>query len=375
MLLKFAVQNFRGFSNRVEWDLSHPNHYDFNLYALKNGVLKNGIIYGPNGSGKTNFGLAIFDIVNHLTQKMKKVDYYSNFAFAGKPFSSVCFEYTFQFGDKRAEYTYSKDHEGRLERERLSIDGRVYVEWNANVVQTGEFTMSDQVKLDFLKSRQPVSLLSYLWSNYPLSDEHILFKIRGFVDAMLWYQCLDRREFIGFDSAVTNNIEDFIIRNSLVDDFAHFLAEVSGQKFRLESSQPNATVSERSAIVSVYGNDDFSVEVPFFEIASTGTKALELLYFWMKQLKDASFVFIDEFDAFYHYSLSFSVCKKLFTMLDCQLFLSSHNTYLMTNDLLRPDCNFILDSGRIRPLVECTEKELRFAHNIEKLYRGGTFKG
>ena len=72
MLLKFAVQNFRGFKDRIELDLSHPNHYDFNTYAVKNGIVKNGIIYGPNGSGKSNFGLAIFDIVNHLSQKVKK---------------------------------------------------------------------------------------------------------------------------------------------------------------------------------------------------------------------------------------------------------------------------------------------------------------
>ena len=87
----------------------------------------------------------------------------------------------------------------------------------------------------------------------------------------------------------------------------------------------------------------------------------------------ASFVFIDEFDAFYHFKLAFEVCKQLFN-LDCQVFTSSHNTYLMTNDLLRPDCNFILQNNKIKPLQACTEKELRFGHNIEKLFRGGAFE-
>ena len=89
-------------------------------------------------------------------------------------------------------------------------------------------------------------------------------------------------------------------------------------------------------------------------------------------IKEASFVFIDEFDAFYHYKLSYEVCKRLFN-LDCQVFMSSHNTYLMTNDLLRPDCNFILVNGRIKSLSVCTDKELRFGHNIEKIYRAGVF--
>ena len=42
----------------------------------------------------------------------------------------------------------------------------------------------------------------------------------------------------------------------------------------------------------------------------------------------------------------------------------------MTNDLLRPDCNFILNENKIKPLCDCTDKELRFGHNIEKLFRG-----
>lgn len=82
-------------------------------------------------------------------------------------------------------------------------------------------------------------------------------------------------------------------------------------------------------------------------------------------MDEASFVFIDEFDAFYHFRLAFEVCRRLFA-LDCQIFTSSHNTYLMTNDLLRPDCNFILNNNKIKCLADCTDKELRFGHNIEK---------
>ena len=46
----------------------------------------------------------------------------------------------------------------------------------------------------------------------------------------------------------------------------------------------------------------------------------------------------------------------------------------MTNDLLRPDCNFILNENKIKTLCDCTDKELRYGLNIEKLFRGNTFK-
>ena len=50
MLVKFAVTNYRGFADRIEWDLSKPSNYSFNTFAIKDGIIKNGIVYGPNGS-------------------------------------------------------------------------------------------------------------------------------------------------------------------------------------------------------------------------------------------------------------------------------------------------------------------------------------
>lgn len=35
MLTKFAVKNYRGFKNRIEWDLSHPSNYTFNNDAVR----------------------------------------------------------------------------------------------------------------------------------------------------------------------------------------------------------------------------------------------------------------------------------------------------------------------------------------------------
>ena len=44
MLVKFAVTNYRGFADRIEWDLSKPSDYSFNTFAIKDGIIKNGVI-------------------------------------------------------------------------------------------------------------------------------------------------------------------------------------------------------------------------------------------------------------------------------------------------------------------------------------------
>ena len=57
------------------------------------------------------------------------------------------------------------------------------------------------------------------------------------------------------------------------------------------------------------------------------------------------------------------------------MFMSSHNTMLLGNDLLRPDCAFELRNNRIAALSELTDRgELRQGHNIEKMYRAGAFR-
>lgn len=364
MLIKFAVTNYRGFADRIEWDLSNPANYEFNKHVIKDGVIKNGIIYGPNGSGKSNFSLALFDIENHLTQKWKKADYYSNFINARNKDGRVRFEYTFKFDKTIIEYVYSKNAAGALVEESLYVDKATIFDRKDGVlsIDKQQFPMDDTIERSLGNNANNVSIINYLLTSYPLDAGHYLIKLSRFVNSMLWFRNLDLREFIGLDTNITM-LDEFIITNNLLDDFADFLKNVSGQTFTFVAPNP----ADKQILCRI-GNK----EVPFILIASTGTKSLQLLYFWLKRMDETAFVFIDEFDAFYHYSLSFKVCKRLFDK-DCQIFTSSHNTYLMTNELLRPDCNFILNNNKIKCLADCTDKELRFGHNIEKIYRAGAF--
>ena len=364
MLVKFAVKNFRGFAEKIEWDLSHPSNYEFNTNAIKEGIIKNGIVYGPNGSGKSNFALALFDIENHLSVKWKKADYYSNFVYTGNPNAPVEFEYVFKFDNDLLEYNYLKNSVGLLVAESLRVNHKQIFKKDSSIfeIDDEQFKVDATVKENFKQNVNSVSVISFLIASYPFPQDHYIIKLIAFVNSMLWFKNLDSREFIGLETA-SFGLEEFIIQNKYVEDFSQFLTKVSEQEFNFVSPKEGDKI-----LYCEIGSNT----IPFLTIASTGTKALELLYVWIKRMSAASFVFIDEFDAFYHFKLSFEVCKQLFNM-DCQVFTSSHNTYLMTNDLLRPDCNFILQNNKIKPLHACTEKELRFGHNIEKIYRANAF--
>ena len=366
MLTKFAVTNFRGFAERIEWDLSNPSNYEFSKEVIKDGTVKNGIIYGPNGSGKTNIGLALFDIEYHLAPlKAKKRDYYNNFIYAGAIDKPVTFEYTFKFGSQMVEYTYSKKEAGFLVNEKLVVDGKLIFNRENNLLTLNPTDFpNDEIIVENLKnSANNISVVNFLLTYYPLPADNCIVKLQEFANKMLWFRCLERREFIGIETQDNGMIEEYIISNNYVEEFSKFLLDIRGQTFDFITPQKG----DKQLWYKV-GNS----AVLFNTTVSTGTHSLELLFFWVKRMGDAEFVFIDEFDAFYHFDLSFKLCKYLFN-LNCQLFMSSHNTYLMTNDLLRPDCNFILANGHIKPLSACTDKELRFGHNIEKIYRAGAF--
>ena len=365
MLVKFAVTNYRGFAQRIEWDLSKPSNYSFNTFAIKNGIIKNGILYGPNGSGKSNFALSLFDIVKHLSQRWRPSDYYNNFVFAGKPTSLVSFEYTFRFGQDELYYTYKKGLTGIIRSEKLLVNGNlVFSRTEGTQLElSSEYPIDSTVRSNLSDNVNNVSIVNFLLATYPLPANHYLFRLQEFVNSMLWFRCLEQREFIGLVSAPIN-LDEYIIKEGLVKDFSSFLQRVSEQTFNF------VTPAKGDRVLQCIFNSN---KVTFDSIASTGTHSLMLLYYWIKQMSNASFVFIDEFDAFYHYDLSYKVCKELFLLDNCQIFTSSHNTYLMTNDLLRPDCNFIINNNKIKPLTDCTDKELRFGHNIEKLFRGKAF--
>ena len=94
----------------------------------------------------------------------------------------------------------------------------------------------------------------------------------------------------------------------------------------------------------------------------------------MKRKKNISFVFLDEFDAFYHYDLSSFILKYVNDKTEFQSILTSHNTYLISNEIMRPDCYAILDDGKISSFADSTNKTIRQAHNLEKMMLGGEFE-
>ena len=122
MLQEFKVRNYKNFRDELFFSFRTSKNYEFNRELVKNGIIKDCLVVGENASGKTNLGYAIFDIIWHLTDKVKKrTALYSNLYSEN---TAVFFEYSFLFETHELRYCYEKTNVDLVIREQVFVDGK-----------------------------------------------------------------------------------------------------------------------------------------------------------------------------------------------------------------------------------------------------------
>lgn len=366
MLKKFEVSEYRGFEKPIVFDLT-AREYEFNKTITKDGLVNKAIIYGKNNIGKSNLGLAIFDLVFHLTdfnsnELVKRPDYQN----ANKINAIPKFTYIFQFDDDIVRYEYRKVNVSNLLKEDLYLNDKHvlsfdYFNRKNNFV---EKELVNNLQINLPDNR--LSIIKYIYKNTPTDKNSPIYKLVNFVEHMLWYRSLSEgNTYIGF----TNNsfvLTEKIYELNKLDDFVKFLQE-NNINYKLEWEEING----KHELMVVFDN---GIKKRFLNIISTGTSTLLLFYAWsIAAFDDISLLFVDEFDAFLHFESASSIVKRLNKNRSFQTILTSHNTYLMQNSLTRPDCCFIMTDNRIASLYNSTDKDIREAHNLEKMYVNGAF--
>lgn len=366
MLKRFVVKNFKGFKDELVFDLG-ARDYEFNKNLVVNGIVNKAIIYGKNGIGKSNVGIAIFDIVTHLTDKERmKPQYLQNYLNLNSNEEFASFSYVFQFDDDEVVYSYKKRDPYYLIEEKLTINNKdavVYNYFNKDNNYIDKDLIGD-LKIELLDNR--LSIIKYIYRNLPMDSESPLYKMMVFVDNMLWYRGLSEgNSYCGFTNGIAYLIES-LYNSGKKDEFQRFLSE-NGMDYKLSWIINNG-------FPELYAEFPTGKKTPFVSIASTGTMSLLLFFHWsLTAFNKISFLFIDEFDAFFHYESAENIVLRLNKNRKFQTILTSHNTYLMQNKLTRPDCCFIMTENRLTNLFNSTSKEIREAHNLEKMYINGAF--
>lgn len=369
MLAKFSVTNFKNFKNKFTFDLSSPRGYNFNQNCIRNGIVSKSVIYGKNASGKTNLILGIFDLIGHLTDYNEGERHYRTYKHLENPEELFAkFEYEFHLNNDIINYSYEKSDKETIESEELFINSALIIKRELNnknlLINIEELESFDNTLED-----KKLSALKYINKNTKIRDinndiARSFVNLFNFVENMLMFYSLGDNAFIGQSRSIKKNVFQEIVAQNQVKQFELFLKKF-GFDFNLKISEDHDETPTLSILIG-------EKTVKYQTIASSGMKALGLFYFWYIHVDKLKLLVIDEFDAFYHHKLSTDILTEL-TKSGCQIIVTTHNTSVMTNEIMRPDCYFRINKESITPLSEISDIELRQAHNIEKIYRSGWF--
>ena len=232
MLKKFEVKNFKGFKDNLVFDLS-AREYAFNKNLVNNGIVNKAIIYGKNGIGKSNLGIALFDIIMHLTDKERMPNQYlMNYINLDSAERFARFKYTFQFEDDVVEYSYTKRDPFYLIAEELYFNGEKMLNYNYFDKQENfvDKRLTGDLAVELLDNK--LSVVKFIYRNTPTNPDSLLHKMMNFVENMLWYRGLSEgNAYCGFTNGGADLVEK-LYESGKKDEFQQFLME-NGMNYKL----------------------------------------------------------------------------------------------------------------------------------------------
>ena len=379
MLKKFTLKNYKNFKDEISIDFENTAGYQFSTDCITDGTISKMLIYGRNATGKTNLGKALIDICMTMFGVRRYADT-GVFLNADSIDETATFSYEFRFENNELIYRYTRFYNQELRNEELRINKKTifscdfennkfdfknlkYI--NAETASIDRYLQSVDIDDEEELQEPKLPFLRWLISNVALNSDSILIELANYTRRMLMITA--GNTMLRTSRRMNDSFYELLEDSNRLKDLEDFLNEMGIACKLILQKLPD-------------GQRELYFEheklVPFYETASSGTLALVDLYRRLIPKNwDPSFIYLDEFDAFYHYEMSEKVInffKRRYPK--CQIIMTSHNTNLMTNRLMRPDCLFILSrAGALTALCNATERELREGHNLEKMYISGEF--
>lgn len=366
MLLRFWVENYWCFRDRVEIDFTDKRNYSFGKDCVRGDLLEKVIITGSNGAGKTSFGYALVDITSTLTGFTRDIGQANELCFingdSGR--DRATFHYEFSHRGSVVTYEYSKTSPYRIAREALYIDRAVAFEYDLDDMGSAVF----DAKAMGLRSVDPgaidgeTAFLRSLCAAANPGEYSPLRTVMSFGESTLYYRAMWRMDdHIGQIDA-DMDVSGYVISNGLVDDLQAFLRDDCGIDVRVGA--------EGGRLVVLTG----SKSIPFFQAASRGTAIMCRLFVWTRRTRGRdALIFFDDFDDMFDYRAAENVMGRIIEGSSLQCVFATHNLGLISSDRMRPDCCFLMNNYQLRSLSSLTDKNLRRGHNLSKMLRDGEF--
>lgn len=356
MLIDFSVKNYKCFK---DWNtLSMETGERLRKFAASNTLtsrtgklLKNVILFGPNGSGKTNFMQAIyslFRLIKSPTSDLSEdLPYVPNALCAGCPEDPTSYRITFEM--KGVIYCYELEHD----RNQILFEKLTYWKNQTEVVHFER--NSDQNQFDVPESLKDMTKRTranrlFLSVAQDLNDFHSSNVMSWFNDVLLFYNVLPKQQRFGLlsDPMMKEKMLKFLNYCGIdVVDLVVRTREINTDETFRKAMQlliPNESSLLRESIEMeelfiLYnryhqsGEVAGTAEIPF-ENESSGTRKLIMIGFMLISQEHPRVMLMDEFDIALHLELSKALVKVINSPENKnQMIMSSHTLELMDCDL------------------------------------------
>lgn len=394
MLIEFSVANFRSIRDEItlsmvasntvkelEGEAGESNNVFFDQNDKK--YLKSAVIYGANGSGKSNLLTAMLFLKQFVRnssnsgqgdQVIPVIPFLLNTANKKEPSS---FEITFVLDQMRYRYGL------QVTQEKVTAEWLFGIEANSKGKESYYFTRDEEsIKVNaknfkegknivgntrnnalFLSTVAQLNgplaqgILKWFGSNFNilsgLSDHTV-----DFTKEKVWKDIEFRKKVVELMRVLNSGMEDIYLQESILENLpvpspvatqnnSKLTAILDQLKEEVRKLRPDVITDQQDVDVSsmhkqydAAGNFVDIVALDF-DFQSSGTKKLfALLGPWLECLENGEILIVDELDSKFHTKLTAELIKLFHSKLNAnnaQLIFASHDTNLLRKDIFRRD--------------------------------------
>lgn len=331
MLKSVKCNNFKSFQSETSFSLV-PENYDYLLENVDNNLLNGLLFVGGNASGKTNSIKIIEFFIELVFLDDINIKNYTNFYNN----DNMSIEYEFNL-DLNYHYSiiYHQDT-GDIEEIFLVNNKEILNKKNK------EIEIKNKIK-------EYPELYNFISNSFIID----LYSTKLNISKLSRYN-----PDVTYTEKTIMDINNFLIENNF--------------EFTITTKTKNAKTTD------IYFKRQGS-EINFpFEMESIGNRNLiYILPMFIKIIEDGGMLILDEFGSCFHNQLEQLLIRQFMVKSEkAQIFMVSHSTNLLSNNIFRPDQIYTIDFHNYQTIINrVSDENPRMTQNLEKMYLGGVFGG
>lgn len=407
MLVQFSVKNFMSFKDKVSFSMEAGigNENEDNICKLNNErILKTAAIYGANASGKTNlinaFTAAIRMIRNSSKRQIgEKLIEMIPFAFNETTVSEPCeFEFVFIKNGIKYVYGFTSDEE-RIYEEYLyqyltSKPTRIFERENVNEYK---FLQSDEGKLNAIKAQNTENKLflstATMWNYLKTKDAFLWFAEN--IDTYLGGVNLDEKSIEAYENDKDGRLKQFALKLLKISDIFIKNYDLETREINLDAdailvlngkTYPAISPKKKDIKITMtheVKNDKGELKEYQlnYKYESLGTQIIfSLAPILMQAFEKGNIIVMDEIERSLHPTLVEMIIRFFndteINKGNAQLIFSTHDTNLLSLDLLRRDQIWFAERDEKKGATDIyplDDFSVRKTENIQKGYLNGRY--